>query len=813
MQAVELPSGARVVGLTAAEVADRRAHGQANPAPAPSSRSYWQIVRENIFTFVNNVLFGLGIALVLVGRPLDALVSVGVVTLNTLVSVVQEVRAKRTLDRIALLTRPKATALRDGTAVDLSPDELVLGDVLKFGLGDQVVLDGRVLQGHVEMDESIITGESEPVPKNPDDLIYSGTFCVAGTGFYVATAVGEASFASRITTGARTFRRVLTPLERQVNLVVRLLLLIMVSLQLLLALRAALLDVAIPQAIGNATVVAGLVPNGLFLSISIAYALGSLRLVRTGLLVQQSNAIESLSNVDTLVFDKTGTLTTNHLQVSATQPSPGVTQADLERALATLAASATAANKTTRAIAAAFPGSPQPLLAEVPFSSSREWSAIATSDGVLALGAPEALGAQLTTRLDHALDEQTRQWRAGGLRVLVVGHGSDPSSLRLDGELPPGMQALGAVAISDQLRPGVADTLTSFVKAGVTPKIISGDNPETVAALARQAGFKADLRTASGSDLTGMDGPALADLADRTTVFGRIGPQDKARLVSALRSRQHYVAMLGDGVNDVLALKSADLAVAINSGSQAARSVADIVLLNDSFDALVPAVAEGQRIRNGMHSILKLYLTRIGMVALVIVSSLVIGIFPIDVRNGSAVTLFSVGVPTLALTIWARPGPVRGSGFGRELANFVVPAVVLASLVGVFLFYAVLWIGAGYPDLDGTAPASQLGREILMLTPLAQTSLTAFLVFCGLALFASVVPPREDRRPILLAGALGAIFLVVMVTPLRVLFALRPMDVTDVVVVLGALVAWLVLLTAARRGNVLERYLDTAGRP
>lgn len=806
MQTADKVSGVGVAGLTDAEVAERRAAGKGNPPAPPSSRGYLQILRENVFTFVNNVLFALGIALVLVGRPLDALVSVGVVALNTLVSVVQEVRAKRTLDRIALLTRPKATAVRNGSLVELSPEQLVLGDVLQLGTGDQVVLDGRVLEGAVEMDESALTGESHAVARKAGDPVYSGTFAVAGRALYVATAVGEASLANRITAGARTFRRVLTPLEKQVRLVVRLLLAIMISLQVLLAFRAVLLDVPLSQAIGNATVVAGLVPNGLFLSIAIAYALGSVRLIRSGLLVQQSNAIESLSNVDTLAFDKTGTLTTNRLKVRAVQAASGIDEAQLQHDLGTLAASATASNKTTRAIAEAYPMPRQALAGEVPFSSARGWSAVATSTEVLVLGAPEVIEPQLDSGLEPGLAQLAHRWRDEGLRVLVFARHTNPSALQIAAP-PAGMQPCGLVAISDELRPGASDTLAAFQAAGVTPKIISGDNPETVAALARQAGLKSDLSVASGPDLAALDDAALADVADRTTVFGRIGPQDKARLVAALRSRHHYVAMVGDGVNDVLALKSADLAVAMNTGSQAARAVADIVLLQDSFASLVPAVGEGQRIRNGMQSILKLYLSRIGIVASVIVASLVIGIFPIDVRNGSAVTLFSVGLPTLALTVWARSGPVRASGLERDLAYFVVPAVALASSIGVFLFYGVMFMEAGFPDLEGTQPAVQLTQQLAALTPLAQTSLTAFLVFCGLAQFAAVLPPAQDRRPLLMAAALGVGFLGVMLTPLRVLFALRPIHPIDVVAVIVALVLWLVLVTLAWRQRLLERYL------
>jgi cation-transporting ATPase E len=291
-------------------------------------------------------------------------------------------------------------------------------------------------------------------------------------------------------------------------------------------------------------------------------------------------------------------------------------------------------------------------------------------------------------------------------------------------------------------------------------------------------------------------------------VFGRIGPQDKDRLVGALQSRRHYVAMVGDGVNDVLALKRADLGVAMHGGSQAARGVADLILLDDSFESLVPAVAEGQRIRNGMQAILKLYLGRIATVASLIVASLVIGIFPLEVRNGSAVTLFSVGLPTLAVTLWARPGPVRKKGLERELLTFVLPAVVLSTAIGLLVFYGVLFLVVGVPNPEAGETLAELLQQVNAAVPAAQTALTGFLVFCGLGLFALVIPAHEDRRPAVAAAVLGGAFLVVMLTPLRELFALEASQPASILIVIGALVLWAVALTSTWRWRLLERYLD-----
>jgi cation-transporting ATPase E len=483
--------------------------------------------------------------------------------------------------------------------------------------------------------------------------------------------------------------------------------------------------------------------------------------------------------------------------------------------LATLAASATSSNKTGQAIAEAYPGSATPLLAEVPFSSARKWSAIATQAGIVALGAPEMLHPYLGNASPDGLNARATGWQAEGLRVLLVAYHADPARLESGGEsarLPDGMEVLGLIALSDELRPEARETLAAFRATGVTPKIISGDNPDTVVALARQAGLPVGTPSASGADLQNLDDAALADLAEKTVVFGRISPQDKARLVKALKSKGRYVAMIGDGVNDVLALKTADLAVAMHGGSQAARGVADIVLLNDSFASLVPAVVEGQRIRNGMQGILKLYLTRIGTVAAVIMTSLVIGIFPIDVRNSSAVTLFSVGIPTLALTIWARPGPLRRAGLGRDLAAFTLPAAMLSTAIGLLLFYGVVFMQAGLPNPTAET-GSQLLDAVVAATPDAQTVLTIFLVLCGLLLVVVMVPPRTDRRPAMLVAVLAVAFGAIVLTPARDIFSIGEIGLIPLALIGLAVLVWLVLLLVTQRKRLIERYLSLPEMP
>ncbi len=803
-------------GLTAAEVERRRAAGLGNTALPPTTRTYLQILRENTFTFINNILFALGIALVVVGRPIDALVSVGVISTNIVVGIVQEIRAKRTLDRIALLTRPTASVVRDGETIELSPDDLVLGDLLVLDAGDQVVLDGRLRSGSIGVDESQLTGESDVVFKRPGDQLFSGSYAASGAGRYVAEQVSTASFANQITAGARSFRRVVTPLQIEVNLVIRVVMGIVLYLELLLVLRGVVRSSVLGDVVADATLLAGLVPNGLFVSIAVAYALGAIRILRFGALVQQANAIESLSHVDVLCLDKTGTLTANRLAVDEVAPLGDMGEDEAVRALAALAASATVRNRTTEAIAERWPEAARPLASEVPFSSARKWSAVALASGtpgIIALGAPTFLEPYLATDADGRAtgwDEvaaRSAAWTERGLRVLLVATHADAGQLPTyeddaSATLPRGMRAVGLVALADELRPEAEATLRAFRETNVGVKIISGDDPETVSALARQAGLT-DVVAIAGPALDDLDDEALGRVAAETTVFGRITPAQKERLVDALRSRGHYVAMIGDGVNDVLSLKKANLAIAMGSGSQATRGVADLVLMQDSFAAVAQAVGEGQRILNGMQDILKLFLTRIATVGLVVVSSLVVITFPIELRNASALTVFTVGIPSALLAVWAQPGRRIRASLDRTLARFVVPAAVVSSLMALFVFYGSLLLAGSL------TPAS---------LDAARTALTAYLVYAGLLLILFVEPPipwfavaesvTSDRRPAWLALVLGIGFVVVLLLPFgRAWFSFSLPGPRDMALVAVAVVAWLLLIRTFWKRRLVDRFL------
>jgi cation-transporting P-type ATPase E len=843
---------AHTSGLSADEVGARKARGEVNAPPPPPGRTYRQIIVGNVFSFINNVFYALCLLLVLLGRPFDAILPMAVVLANVAVSVFQEVRAKRKLDEIALLTRPTAKVIRDGREQDVDPAEIVRGDLLMVGPGDQIVVDGAVGGGGtMEVDESQLTGESDLVRMREGDQVFSGSFCVTGSAHYEAQRIGAASFANQVTAGARAERRVLTPLQREINGMIRLMILVAGFLMVVLTVSAFAYRTPFVELVQNLVVVIGLVPQGLLLAIVVAYALGAMRVAGQGALVQQTNAIESLSNVDTFCLDKTGTLTTNRLQVQDIRPL-GIDRGDLQRRLSDFVASTTTGNKTSEAIAQALPGEKQPVTDEVPFSSARKWSALvfdgqeegipeepATATdgtaapnlpaphslrGVYVLGAPEMLRSHL--RQGAELDGHGEEWAARGLRVLLFAYQPEPVPLH-DGadevRDPQGLIPLGLVGLTDELRPRAYETLTAFARAGVDLKIISGDNPETVKALAVQAGFDPQAKLISGPELDRLDDGPFAAAAVEHGVFGRITPEQKERLVRALNGQGHYVAMTGDGVNDVLSLKQANLGIAMQSGSQATRGVADIVLTNDSFAVLPQAISEGQRIIAGMQNVLKLFLSRTFFVALLIIAIGIVIDFPFSPRQSALLSFLTAGVPAVALAAWAQPvRATHGSSLGR-LASFAVPAGLAVTLVGLLLF-----VGYSIPVFDlfanGSATVEEANAALKDTLPRAQTVLTYFLAVCGLLLVIFIEPPSRfwaggdkfsgDRRPTWLTIALLVGLLAIAFVPgLSELFDLRPIALPDMAVVGVAAAVWMFLVRWAWKHRFLERFLGISSAP
>jgi cation-transporting ATPase E len=818
-------------GLSESEARARLASEGGNAVPDASGRSWWDIVRRNLFTFINITLLAVGIVLVAMGLYRDALLASGLAVVNGLVGVFQETRAKRRLDQIALLNRSQATAVRDGQERSLDPDQIVRGDVLCLRAGDQVFADGMVIgNSALEMDESLLTGESDPVVKHPGDPVSSGSFCISGSGWYEAERVGAANTAAKMTAGARAYRVPLTPLQVQVNLIVRLLLVVAAFFLVSVLLGSLLWEYPVEETVLAAAVVLGIVPSGLFLMIVVTYSMGAVRLANQDALVQGTNAVESLSNVDIFCMDKTGTLTANKMRLAEVQPIDAK-EADVRAMLGIFARSTSAGTKTSEAIADAIPGEQHPIQDEVPFSSAYKWSGVsADSDGfrgVYALGAPEFLGPQLE-REANGSPAPPAGWGAEGMRVLLFAHGATPAPFReANGlpALPPGVKPVAWLGFTDELRPNVDKALNGFRDAGITLKVISGDNPETVAALARQAGLSGDALLVSGLDLDGMDESQFVEAAERSTVFGRVTPEQKQRLVEALRGNGHYVAMTGDGVNDVLSLKQANLGIAMQSGSQATRDAADIVLLRDSFGALPEAFREGQRIRRGLCRILELFLTRVFTVALIILAVLVVEAgFPLSPAQITLLTLLTVGIPTFGIALWTRPGlPPRS--LPRRLLQFVLPASTLLALAAFAVYIGVYTLY----DLDlpalragGIAAATSVPQHDLA----SREALTHVLVLGGLVLVLFAAPPGPwfavvedmdgDRRPAYLALAMVPIYAVIMTVPaLREFFGMRGTLTVDFGIIVLVVLVWMYVLRWVWEARIFDRFFgyDARERP
>ncbi len=858
-----------LTGLSAAEAERRRAAGQGNDVEIRAGRTYGRIVRDNVFNFINNLFYFLGVLLLILGKPLDAFAVVFVIGANTVISLFQEIRAKRVMDKMAILLRPKADVLRDGQVVEIDPSQVVLGDVLRLEPGDQVVVDGPMVgEGRMEVDESLLTGESDLVTKHPGDDLMSGSFCMTGGGYYEAARVGLDSFANKLTAKATAYKRELTPLQRQVVQIVRILLIVVIVFEILVWVRNVIGGVPFVESVRMSTVILALIPNGLVLSIALTYALGAVRLLGKDVLVQQFNAVESLSNVDVLCTDKTGTLTSGVVTFEELE-GLGADDARAARLLGAFAASTTDANRTIEALRTAFTAERLPAAHEAFFSSERKWSGLAFADGeargTYVLGAPEILapalgaGAEWRGRAD--------EWAARGLRVVMFAGLDEPTAFSADPDAPPvlpdGMQAVALICFSDELRPGVRGTLEEFSEAGIDVKIISGDNPKTVVALATQAGVQT-LRRREGVDsycdmvtadattsvargeatqagesaadapgerrLVAVSGAELAELspedfaakAEEAGIFGRVTPEQKQDLVEALRERGRYVAMIGDGVNDVIALKQANVAVAMQGGSQAARSVGDLILMKDTFAPLPFAFREGQRIINGMNDILRIFMVRIFFKAAMIAIVMSIGGFPFAPRQSALLSFFGATVPAIAFALWAQPGPTPKVGLFKLLARFVLPTVVFMASIGtaVYLIWAI-------PAENGVAAVAGATEKELAESgyPPAMTALTIFACLAAVFLILLIVPPskwwaggapvvRNDWRLLGVVAFLFASMAFILAVPLmRTLFELTTLPWWQYFVLLGLAFAWSQLCLLVWKTHLLDRWLGTAEDP
>lgn len=834
-------------GLSFKQVAHARAADETNEFDNSSSRSIVAILRANVFTIFNAILASAVVVVLAVGSWQDAVFGF-VLLLNTLTGTIAELRAKRALDNLAVLAAPTAHVIRDGEAKDIEVSQVVLGELLELRSGDQVPADGQVLSSNgCEIDESILTGESVAVRKHENDQVLSGTTVIGGSARIRVTAVGEHSYANRLAMEARKYSVVTSELQEGTNRVLTWISWVIVPMTLLLlwsqlrvaggisgSLDSGQWKAAVVLAVAG---VVGMVPQGLVLLTSVNFAAAAMTLARRKVLVQELPAVEVLARVDMLCLDKTGTLTSgavelDHIEsclgsacadgdggslaagkVSADAAAGGsagtgsgavipASADDAARAALAYLVGGSEVNATGSAIAAGLTGlEPAQARYAIAFNSARKWSAVQTSAGAYVLGAPEIVLAGSTgsgsteadnadsdgTGLgstDNAALERVKALAGTGKRVLVLAHSNQALDQSENPTLPKDLTAALLVVLAEQVRPDAAQTLDYFKRQGVAVRVISGDNPVTVAAIAAHLG----LRNPDGGEPVGVDArtlpaiedtQALADVLEKHTVFGRVTPEQKRAFVNALKSRGHTVAMTGDGVNDALALKDADLGIAMGNAAPATKAVSRLVLLNSQFDALPSVVAEGRRVIANMERVASLFLTKTTWAALLAAVVAITGfVYPFLPRQLTIVSSLTIGIPAFVLALAPTNQRYR-AGFLARVLRLSVPAGVIV-VVGVLCArLTLILMGSNRNQISSVC--------------------TLVLVAGGLWLLSLTARPWVWWRAALVVIMSAAALAVVLLAPLRGFFDLAALTANS----------WLVLVCAA---GIVCAALETLGR-
>jgi cation-transporting ATPase E len=672
-------------GLSSADAIARAAQGLANRDES-SIRTDADVIRGNALTFFNVVLGALILALLAVGEVKDGAFVGIVVIANVAVSTLQELRATRTLRELRALTAPRATVVRDGIEHGIFAEDVVQGDLLHLRKGDQVVADGHIVSRNAEIDESLLTGESDSVARGPGDLLRSGSFCTAGDCYYTAEQVGLEAYAVKLAADARQVVRRSTPLQIRFRRILRVLLTATGVLAACLLISYNVEDRGFAEALKATTAtVTTVVPTGLLLGMTVAFAVGAVRVSRSGAIIQDINAVEALNYVDVICLDKTGTITANDMHLEQVHWLTG--EESNEGWLAAFAAATVHESKTAAAIGEALASRSNGAGASgsVPFNSERRWSALQLILGnerrSFVLGAPETVLPLCAggDELRGIYEEASKK----GLRGVVFAE--SPAGLPSAERPPATLRPLALVTLGDKLRGEVRPAFDTMARLEIEPKLISGDNPGTVAALLAQLGIVLKGGVVAGADLEPLEGRAFADAVEANSVFGRVTPALKARIVTALRDRGNFVAMCGDGANDVQALRAADVAVAMASGTATTRAVAGIVLLNDSFEALIRGTKEATAVLGNAARLSKLFLAKSIYAYLIIVATSLLGLdFPFLPRHGSLTALLTLGIPAVFISI-SVPPPDAGRDFTRSVLRWALPASLALAAAAIIV--------------------------------------------------------------------------------------------------------------------------------
>ncbi|MDR7171533.1 cation-transporting ATPase E [Nocardia kruczakiae] len=801
---------ARAPGLTASEVAQRVRDGQTNDVPDRASRSVADIVRANVFTRINAILGVLFVLVLATGSIIDGMFGLLIVA-NSVVGIVQELRAKQTLDKLAIVGQAKPVVRRDGAATEVGPKDVVLDDLIELGPGDQIVVDGEVVECELlEVDESLLTGEADPIDKTVGAKVMSGSYVVAGSGAYRATKVGKDAYAAQLADEASKFTLVDSELRSGIDTILRVITYLLIPAGLVTIYNQLFSSHQSWRHALNGMVAAlvPMVPEGLVLMTSIAFAVGVVRLGQRKCLVQELPAIEGLARVDVVCADKTGTLTENGMRLSELRVVGDVAEQRLRSVLAALAHDDPRPNASVLAIAEAMTEDPGwSSTAVAPFSSAKKWSGLSYGEhGNWLLGAPDVL-----LDPDSGIAATAQDIGAQGLRVLLLASSDRPVD---DPDAPGTVTPQALVVLEQKVRPDARETLDYFAGQDVSIKVISGDNAVSVGAVASSLGLPGGDHAVDARRLPTAQGE-LADVLDRETTFGRVRPDQKRAMVGALQSRGHTVAMTGDGVNDVLALKDADIGVAMGSGSPATRAVAQIVLLDNRFATLPYVVGEGRRVIGNIERVSNLFLTKTVYSVLLAFLVGVAGIgsqifdyaplsYPFLPRHVTIAAWFTIGIPAFILSLAPNNERAR-TGFVPRVLRLAIPS---GTVIGVMTFIAYL---IAYWSADQSLPTE--AREVQIGT----TALITLLVIAVWVL-AIVARPWNWWKIALIAGSVAGYLILFTVPFTRHFFKLDPSnaELTGVAFACGAVgivlveVAWWV--TAMVTGEQRHLFPDPPGR-
>ncbi len=662
-------------GLSSEEVRERVRTGRVNGNPNPRTRTVKQILFHNIFTFFNFINVTLAVLIFMVGSPKNAMFAM-IIIFNTGIGIFQEIRAKRTIDKLTLISAPKIHVIRDGEELEIATEDIVADEVVIFRGGMQAAADCEVVQGEFEVNESLITGESDPVFKSRGDKILSGSFVISGEGRGVVTALGADSFASKITKGAKYVKKPRSKMMTAINRILKGISICIVPIMAILFYNSIFVSgQSLERAVtSSVAAIIGMIPEGLVLLSSVVLAVSAIRLAKERTLVQDLYCMETLARVDVLCLDKTGTITEGSMAVEEVKL---LSDKPVDDILTAMMNALNDNNPTFNAIKERWSGDGSfPVVKAFPFSSARKWSGVEFKNkGSYILGAAEfILGDKFA-----GISDAAEKFSGDGRRILLLAH--SPLPFR-DRELPENITPLCLIAITDKIRPDAAETLAFFKEQGVEIKIISGDNPKTVSAVAHKAGVdNADMFI----DVSQVEN--VAEIVDDYTVFGRVTPDKKLEIIKALKSAGHTVGMTGDGVNDVLALKEADCSVAMQSGSEAARNVSNLVLLDSNFSALPRVVAEGRRSVNNIERSASLFLSKtVYSFILALIFLFLRKPFLFEPIQMTLINALCIGVPSFLLALQPNRKIIKGSFIGNVM-QIALPngLTVIAAMVAVII--------------------------------------------------------------------------------------------------------------------------------